>query len=204
MYIERLLSLSTLLVLGLCPLFGQSNPDVTLGVTVTGTIGAVLSGIDPLGTSGEAGTVKVVLSESLSPTKTTATSATYTLPAGAVTVILGTTSYSTTTPASMKITLPASGPDVVALTANVQAANFLVTVVGIIDLKHGSFPASILTHPAPFTPSPQRVTSATSTTGTGSKIQYTIQGEVTVLGFSGSAGNKASQDPMLPADDTDQ
>jgi len=61
-----------------------------------------------------------------------------------------------------------------------------------------------LTHPAPFTPSPQTLTAATGTTGVGSKIQYTINGEVTILGFSGTAGNKATQTPMLPEDDAVQ
>ena len=203
MYIKRLLSFSAVIVLGvfgLCPLMAQATPDVTLQVNVTGTVGAILAGSDPLLVSGQPGMVKIVMGESISPFKTTSTSATYSLPAGAVSLILGTTTFTTTSASSMKITLPTTGPDVVVLTAVVQ--DFAtVTVVGVIDLKHASFPQSVLLHPAPFTPSPQVLTPATSTTSAGSKIEYTLQGfPTTILAFSGEIGNKQSQDPLLPAD----
>ena len=207
MYMGRLLSFSTVFVsgvLGLCPLLAQSNPDTTLTVTATGTIGAVLSGSDPLGASGESGMVTVMVGESLSPTKTTATSAMYTLPPGAITVMVGTVAYTTKTASSMKITLPAKGPDVVVLSANGTVLGIPVSVVVTIDLKRGSFPAPVLMHPALFRPSPQTLTAATSTTGTGSKIQYTSLGSTTVLGFSGMVSDKAAEDPLLPEDDSDQ
>jgi hypothetical protein len=207
MYMGRLLSFSTVFVsgvLGLCPLLAQSNPDTTLTVTATGTIGAVLSGSDPLGASGESGMVTVMVGESLPPTKTTATSATYTLPPGAITVMVGTIAYTTKTASSMKITLPAKGPDVVVLSANGTVLGIPVSVVVTIDLKRGSFPAPVLMHPALFRPSPQTLTAATSTTGTGSKIQYTSLGSTTVLGFSGMVSDKAAEDPFLPEDDSDQ
>jgi hypothetical protein len=76
MYIGRLLSFSTALVLGLCPLLAQSIPDTTITANITGTIGKILSGSDPLALSGQSGVVTVMVSESLSPTKTTANSAT--------------------------------------------------------------------------------------------------------------------------------
>ena len=146
-----------------------------------------------------------MVSESLSPTKTTATSATYTLPPGAITLTFEPPTYTTTSASSMKITLPAKGPDVLVLTAIVKGDDLTVSVVGTIDLKHGSFPASVLLdHPTPFKPSPQTLTAATSTTGTGSKLQYTFLGSPTVLGLSGTASDTAAQDPMLPEDDSDQ
>jgi hypothetical protein len=202
MYLARLLSFSTAFVLGLCPLLAQSTPDTTITANITGTIGAVLSGSDPLGISGESGMVMLMASESLSPTKTTATSATYTLPPGAITVTLGTTTYTTSSASSMRITLPAKGPDVLTLTANIKDHGFTASVVGTVDLKHGSFPASALDHPTPFHPTPQTLTAATSTTGTGSKIQYTFLGAVTVLGLSGTASDSAAQDPLLPEDES--
>src|ERR1700730_12290560 len=61
----------------------------TLTITLKGTLGPILSGQDPAGLNGHSGTVKVMASESLSPTKHTSTSATYTLPAGAITVTAG-------------------------------------------------------------------------------------------------------------------
>jgi hypothetical protein len=204
MQIERLLSLSTVLVLGLCPLLAQSTPDVTLTMRATGTVGAVLSGSDPLGASGESGVVTVMVSESLSPTKTTATSATYTLPPGAITVAVGTTTYTTTSSSSMKITLPAQGPDVLMVSANGKELGLTLSVLLTADFRHGSFPASVLVHPTGFSPTPQTLTAATSTTTLGSKLQYTVLGTTTVLGFSGTAGDKASQDPFLPEDNSDQ
>jgi hypothetical protein len=140
----------------------------------------------------------------LSPTKTTATSATYSLPPGAITVTLGTTTYTTSSASSMRINLPAKGPDVLTLTANIKDHGFTASVVGTVDLKHGSFPASALDHPAPFHPTPQTLTAATSTTGTGSKIQYTFLGATTVLGLSGTASDSAAQDPLLPEDESEQ
>jgi hypothetical protein len=201
MYIGRLLSFSTALVFGLCPLLAQSTPDTTITATIAGTIGAILSGSDPLALSGQSGTVTVMVSESLPPTKTTSTSATYTLPPGAITLTFDTTTYITTSASTMKITLPATGPDVLVLSASIKVDKLTVSVVGTVDLKHGSFPASVLTHPAGFRPTPQTLTAATSTTGTGSKIQYTFFGSATVLGLSGTASDSAAQDPLLPADD---
>jgi hypothetical protein len=204
MYVGRLLSFATALVLGLCPLLAQSTPDTTITASISGTIGAILSGSDPLGASGQTGVVTLMVSESLSPTKTTLTSATYTLPPGAITVTVGNTTYTTTSASSMKITLPAKGPDVLVVSANIKEDGFNVSVVGTADLRHSSFPASVLTHPALFHPSPQTLTAATSTTGTGSKLQYTFLGSTTVLGLSGTASDSSAQDPELPEDESDQ
>jgi hypothetical protein len=202
MYIGRLLSFSTALVLGLCPLLAQPISDTTITANITGTIGDILSGSDPLGLSGKSGTVTVLVSESLSPTKPTSTSATYKLPPGAITLTFGSDTYTTTSASTMKITLPDKGPDVLVLTASIKDDKLTVSVVGTIDLKHGSFPSSVLVeHPAPFKPSPQTITAATNTTGTGSKLQYTFLGSTTVLGLSGTASDSAAQDPVLPEDD---
>src|SRR5579864_4955414 len=92
----------------------------TLTITIKGTIGPILSGSDPLGFDGQSGTVTVLASESLSPTSHTTTSATYTLPAGAIKVSEGTNKFTTKSPSKMIInltstadilTLIASGPN---------------------------------------------------------------------------------------------
>jgi hypothetical protein len=204
MQAPRLLSLSTIFVLGLCPLFAQS-PDATtaLSITITGTIGAVLSGSDPLKASGESGTIDVVASESLSPYKTTSTSATYVLPPGAVTVTIGNTTYKTTSSSEMTIDIPASGRDYLILTAKVTELNITITVTGTASLKADSYSASALTHPTTFTPSPQSLPPATSATGGGSKIKYTVFGSTTVLALSGTASNSASPD-TLPEETPEQ
>src|ERR1700684_3880770 len=154
MYTGRLLSLSTVVFLGLGSLLAQSVPDVTLTIKAAGTVGPVLSGSDPLKANGGTRKFTVLISESLTPVKTTATSATYTLPPGAITVTVGGTTATTTSASSLRITLPAEGPDVVVVSANIKESIFTVAVVGTVDLKHGSFPASVLVHPAGFKPSP--------------------------------------------------
>jgi carbon monoxide dehydrogenase subunit G len=201
MHVRKLWTVPVVLA-ALCPLQAQVGPDTTLSISIVGTVGPVLSGSDPLGANGGSGSLLVVASESLSPTSTTTDSATYTLPPGAITVSFSGTTLTTTSSSKMKITLPAKGKDTIVLTATVKESGVPVTVVGTAALQHGSFPSSVLTHPAPFSPSPQTLTAATSATGPGSKIKYTFLGSTTVLGFSGSASDSAALDPVLPDDDS--
>jgi len=204
MLVRRLLSFSTVLVLGICPLFAQSvAPDTTITTNIYGTVGPVLSGSDPLGANGGTGVLKVVASESLSPISTTATSASYRLPPGAITLTLNGTAFTTTSASKMTFTVPSQGPDYVLLNAAFQELGLTVTFAGRAALKHGSFTSAVFTHPTPFSPSPQKLVSATTATGPGTRIQYTIQGLTTVLGFSGGASNTSALDAVLP-DDSDQ
>jgi hypothetical protein len=54
---------------------GAVNPAThTLTITLKGAIGPILSGSDPLGLDRQTATVKILASESLKPTKHTATS----------------------------------------------------------------------------------------------------------------------------------
>ena len=205
MRLGRLLSFSTVLVLGICPLFAQSvAPDTTLTININGTVGPVLSGSDPLGANGGTGALTVVASESLSPIKTTATSATYALPPGAITVSIGGTTFTTTSASKAIVTIPSKGPDNLILVASVKELGLTVTVIGTAALRHGSFTSAVLTHPTTFSPSPQTLTAATSATGPGSKIKYTFLGASTVLGFAGTASDSAALDEVLPDEDPDQ
>ena len=189
-------------VAGTDPLSAQATPDATLTMTINGTLGPVLSGPDPLGANGETGTLTVMASESLSPTSSTANSATYTLPAGALSVVIGGTTFKTTGQSTMKITLGAKA-DTVVLSSTVKELGITATIVGTATLKTGSFPTSVLTHPTHFTPSPQRLTAATTATGGGSKVKYTALGSTTVLGLAGAASNKAAA-AVMPEDDASQ
>ena len=200
---RRLLWLSTITGIALCPLLAQNSPDTTLTINMNGTIGAVLSGTDPLGASGEAGVLTMVANESLSPTKTTATSATYTLPPGAITVTVGGTTVTTTTSSTLKISIPAKGGDNVILSASVRELGIKLQVTATAALRKGSFPSSALQHPTTFHPTPQNLTTATSPTGPGSKISYTALGTTTVLGFSGTASCNAAADEVPEDDDPD-
>jgi hypothetical protein len=199
----------TVLVLG-CTVWAQSmevgrvNPAThTLTITLKGKIGPILSGSDPLGLNGQSGTVKIVASESLNPTKHTATSATYKLPAGAITVTAGTNKFSTKSPSKMIINLTSTA-DTLTLVVAGQVGGFSVMVTDATFLKTGSWTTAVLTHPGAFVPSPQKVTAAKTAGGAGCKIKYTVLGNTSVLGFSGAARNSATVDPVLPEVDWEQ
>jgi hypothetical protein len=193
-----------------CPAWAQSievgaaNPAThTLTITVKGTIGPILSGSDPLGFDGQSGTVKILARESLTPTKHTATSATYTLPPGAISVTAGGNKFSTNSPSKMVINLTSTADTLTLIIAGqVHGVSLMVTDTNF--LKAGSWTTAVLKHPGVFSPSPQKLTAAKTAGGPGCKIKYTVIGNTSVLGFSGTALNSATVDPVLPEDDLDQ
>jgi len=174
---------AAVLMLGVCPLMAA-----TITYTISGTCGPVLSGSDPLGANGESGVVTAVVTTTLTPTTTTKTSATYTLPAGAITVLLGGTSYPASA-STVKYTFPAAGPDTMVFTATISVDHIKGTVVGTASLAKGSFKSSVTKHPTKFSPSPQALTAAITAGGPGTQIKYTALGSSTVLGLSGTASN---------------
>jgi hypothetical protein len=207
--IVRISALALVLALG-CTGWAQSieispvNPAThTLTITLKGTIGPILSGSDPLGLDGRTGTVKILASESLKPTKHTATSATYTLPAGAIKVTAGTTKFSTKSPSKMVINL-LSTADTLTLIIAGKVEGFSLMVTDTSYLQVGSWTTAVLKHPGVFSPSPQKLTAAKTSGGPGSKIKYTALGSTSVLGFAGTASNTATTDPVLPEEDLDQ
>jgi hypothetical protein len=171
----------------------------TLTITVKGSIGPILSGSDPLGLNGQSGTVTIMASESLSPVKHTATSATYKIPAGAITVVAGSNKFTTTSPSKMIINLLTTADTMTLVVAGPSG----LQVTSTTFLKVGSWTKAVLKHPTVFKPSPQNLTSAKSAGGPGCKIKYTIFGSTTVLGFAGTGSSSATVDPVL-ADDWDQ
>ncbi len=189
-----------------CAVWAQSvditalSPTTTLTITITGRLGPILSGSDPLGLNGASGTLVVLASESLTPTAQTATSATYKLPPGAITVTAGTNKFKTTSPSKMIIHLTSTA-DVLTLIA---AGPDGLVVTDTTFLKAGSWTSAVLKHPGVFKPSPQKLTSATSATGPGCKVKYTILGSTSVLGFHGTGASRATVDPVLPEEDVDQ
>lgn len=200
------LILIAVVVLG-CAVWAQSveisavSPAThTLTITIKGTIEPILSGTDPLGLDGNSGTVKVLASESLSPTSHTATTATYKLPPGAIKVTAGSNKFTTTSPSKMMIKLTSTA-DVLTLIA---AGPDGLIVTDTTYLKAGSWTTAVLKHPGVFMPSPQKLTSATSASGPGCKVKYTIFGSTTVLGFHGTGSSSATVDPVLPEDDVDE
>ena len=203
------LVLVTFLVLGRVT-WAQSTADAavsqateTLTITINGTLGPILSGSDPIGADGQSGTVTIMASESLSPTKHSKTSATYTLPAGAITAIVGGQTFTSGSPAKMTIKL-AKKADTLTLTFASSIDGFSFTITDTTTLETGSWTTAVLEHPEVFAPSPQTLTAAKSATGPGSKFEYTFEGAATVLGVDGTASSSAQVDPDLPDDDLDQ
>jgi hypothetical protein len=133
MQIRRCLSLMALLILGLCRSWAQSTPSATLTVTVSGTLGPVLSGTDPLHLSGEAIVLTITASESLSPVAQEAHAASYEIPAGAVSFTENDETISTTMPSKVEVALTPAA-DIAGLSAMIGIA----PVVGTIYLAPGS------------------------------------------------------------------
>jgi hypothetical protein len=175
-------------------------PARTLTILLKGKLGPILSGSDPLGLNGQSGMVTIMASESLSPTKHTNNSATYTLPAGAITVTAGNNHFTTNSPSKMIVKLTSTA-DILTLIA---AGPSGLQVTDTTFLKTGSWTKAVLKHPAVFKPSPQKLTAAKTAGGPGCKVKYTIFGSTTVLGFNGTASNHDSVDPVLPDDDLNQ
>jgi hypothetical protein len=201
------LVLAAVVVLG-CAVSAQSvhitaaSPTThTLTIFIKGTLGPILSGTDPLGLDGQSGTVTVMASESLSPTKHTSTSATYTLPPGAIKVTAGTNKFTTKSPSKMMINLTSTA-DILTLIVTDTKNGLMVTDTTF--LKPGSWTTAVLKHPGVFKPSPQKLTSAKTAGGPGCKVKYTIFGSTTVLGFHGAGSSTSTADPVLPDEDLDQ
>ena len=203
------LHLCAVLVLG-CATWAQStevatvNPVThTLTITIKGTLGPVLEGSDPLGGNGQSGTVAIMVSESLSPVKHTVNSATYSIPAGAITVTVGSNKFKSQNPSNMIVRLTNSA-DTLTLITSVTVSGINVTITDTTFLKAGSWTRAVLKHPTVFKPTPQKVTSAVNANGPGCKLKYVVFGGTTVLGFNGTASNSATVDPVLPDEDVEQ
>ncbi len=157
-------------------------PKSTLTITLDGTLGPIISGSDPAGLDGQSATVTVEASESLKPYKTTASSVSYHIPAGAITVDVGGTDYTSTSKSSMTIKLGKKS-DTLTLKAALDIDGFKVQVSDVSSLAAGSWTKSVLQHPTLFAPSPQNLSEPDST------LTYTVFSEKTVLGVTGTAAN---------------
>jgi hypothetical protein len=167
-----------------------------LNFSGSGVLGPVLAGTDPLGTNGKNFTFTGIIDESLSPSACpsgVAASVCYAIPAGDLSGQIGTAQpFTTTTPSTLALTIPGG-------TAN-DLLEVLFTgpvsspIQAILELAPSSFNSGALSHPEPFTPSPQSLTAASSAPPTinGSSVSYCLLGlscstATTVLGISGTA-----------------
>ena len=181
---RRLLFLAVVAILGVCPMLAAN-----IVYTVSGTLGPVLSGSDPLGANGQSGTLTATISSAATPKSTTSTSATYSVPQGAVKVVIGGTTYTTSGPATIVYDFPSTSNSKIVITATVKVLGISGNVTGTAQLAKGSFTSAVKTHPTKFKPSPQTLTPATKAGGPGSQVSYKALGSTTVLGLSGSASN---------------
>jgi hypothetical protein len=113
---------------------------------VGGKLGPIIKGKDPLHFNGTGGNAAATISTSATPFVSTATSATYSLPAGAVNASLGTTSFANTVPWTMAFTLGTSNDTLVLSGPGPGGMSFTLTS----SLPVGSFPISVLSNPGPF------------------------------------------------------
>jgi hypothetical protein len=173
----------------------ETRPSATLTVVVDGTAGPILQGSDPLGLNGKSATITLLASESLKPTRHTKTSATYKIPAGAITLVFDGSSYQSTSPSKMTVKLGGKA-DTLTLVSSVTEDGITVTFTDTTTLASGSWTDAVLQHPGPFTPSPQTLTSPSS------KLKYS-GGFIgtTVVGISGTISNSDALDPVLPDED---
>jgi len=110
----------------------------TLALDITGTLGPSLFGTDRLGLSGIGFTLTGVIDQGLSPIYTTADSATYSLP-GDLEIALGLahlvlTGYN----ATLTLTDPASGPDILEIGFGATEFNFNPDVTATLYLPPGT------------------------------------------------------------------
>ena len=184
MHAGRLLSLSTILVLGICPLVAEA-PNTTLTITINGTLGPLLRGSDPLGANNQSGSLTIMANESLAPTKSNTNLVTYTLPRGAITATIAGITFSTTSTSTMTIDLTSTA-DILTVTANGPISSVITAKV---YLAAGSWARLVLKHPVAFSPSPQNLTPAPNATAAGSKLTYKVLGSTTTMGLTGTASD---------------
>jgi hypothetical protein len=172
-------------------------PPTTLSIVIDGTAGPILQGSDPLGLNGQSATLTVLACESLKPTKHTNTSATYKIPAGAITVTFDGNTYQTTSPSKMTVKLGAKA-DTLTLVSAVTQDGVTVMITDTTSLAAGSWTNAVLQHPLPFAPTPQTIASPAS------KLKYSaLPLGTTVVGISGTAADSDAPDPVLPDDEED-
>ncbi|HEY6578012.1 MAG TPA: hypothetical protein VIY09_01700 [Rhizomicrobium sp.] len=157
-------------------------PAKTITIVLNGTLGPVLSGNDPAGLDGKSALVTVTASELLKPFKSTAKSASYHIRAGDIIVDVNGTNYTSTSRSEMIVKLGRKA-DILTFKAALDIDGFAVKVLDTTALQSGSWTKSVLEHPALFSPSPQNLTEPSSS------FSYSVFGETTVLGVTGTASD---------------
>ncbi len=108
----------------------------TVSFDASGTLGPLLSGVDPLGFVGQAFITSGSLDENTPPTSTTADSATYNIP-GNILITLGPVPLNGSN-GTLTLTAPPSGPDTMALDFSVTVVGYTSDVTAILSLPEGT------------------------------------------------------------------
>lgn len=157
-------------------------PAATLTIVLDGTLGPVLSGSDPAGLDGDSATITLTVSESLTPYKVTAKSASYHIPAKDIVLSVNGTDYSPSSRYNLIINLGKTA-DTMTLTGKVKIEFISATVSDVSSLAAGSWSKTVRQHLVTFSPSPQNLSEPSS------QLSYTAEGEKTVLGVTGTIAN---------------
>lgn len=108
----------------------------TITLETSGTLGPLISGIDPLNLNGGSFFVTGTIDQNSAPTSITADSATYSIP-GTLDITVGALDFSGFFGA-MTLTDPSSGPDTVALDFMVSELGFVPVVTATMSLPEGT------------------------------------------------------------------
>jgi len=184
MNVKRTLLLCLVLAVGICPLAAY-----TITYSLNGTLGPNLNnGADCLGLDNQSAVATAAVSSTAKPTSTTKNSATYTLPAGAVTATAGGLNFVSTSPWKMVYKLTSTGDSLTLSGIGPLSSTVTANSALVVD----SFPKTVLGstgHPAPLgkSHSPQNLTSPASFL---SYSDASLQCPTTTkLGFTGTASS---------------
>jgi hypothetical protein len=108
----------------------------TITLETSGTLGPLMSGIDPLKLNGGSFLVTGMLDQSSAPTSITADSATYSIP-GTLDITVGDLDFGNLF-GTLTLVDPSSGPDTVALDFSVSELGFVPIVTATLSLPAGT------------------------------------------------------------------
>jgi hypothetical protein len=213
MRIRRLCCFITLVIVTVC-IGGIAQAGTVLSFDGNGILGPIIggtdcptpttAGCDPLVINGQSFSFTGTISESLTPNAIgscpAGVSVCYTIPSGDLGGQIGDAKpFTTTTPSTLSLTIPGgSAADIMQINFEAQGSS---PVTAIFELAPDSFDSGALTHPEPFTPSPQTLLAASSAPPTinGSSVTYceincSFFGS-TVLGLNGTTSFSSSAVP---------
>jgi hypothetical protein len=127
--------------------------------TLKGKLAPIISGTDPLGLNGKAGSASITYNPAATPIVSTASSATYSIAAGGISATLGALTFTNTAPWNMTIKLGATADTLTASGPGPAGTSVTLTA----HMKADSWTSAVLINPMPFNPPVQKLTQPKST-----------------------------------------